>query len=113
MSSELGSAALRPLALPMLHQLLNRLQGYFFLESKRLDYLSSLSEHITLNQPFVRVLSVPLFADGHAHKGVKLLRAVVLVRQVLDPVLLSELLVSLLGLVDLNATQLRVLPLFF
>ena len=65
-----------------------------------------------MDKSLVGVLGVPLLANWHAHEGIELLCAAELVRQVLDPVFLSKLLVALLGFVDLHTLQFRILALF-
>ena len=111
--SEFGGGAVASLALPVLHELLDGLQRDLLLVAQRLDDLASLRQHVVLNQPLVRVLGVPLLADGHGHERIKLFRTGELVRQVAHPVLLRELLVALLRLVDLHSFELCVLALLF
>ena len=101
--SELCSAAIRSLALPVLHKFFNRLERYLLLEPERLDYFTCLCQHISLNHALIRVLGVPFLSYGHAHKCIELLSTAELVRQVLHPVLLRKLLVTLLCLIDLHS----------
>lgn len=84
----------------MSHQLLNRAHRQLLLVPQRLDHRTSLCQHVRLNHPRMAITGVPLSAQGHLHKRIELLTALVLGRQVLNHVLLHELLVSLLVQLD-------------
>lgn len=63
LESELCRTAVRALALPMLHQFLNRLYRDVLAELERLDDLTRLRQHVSLDHPLVGALGVPLFAN--------------------------------------------------
>jgi hypothetical protein len=107
--SELGGTAASSPAGPVLHELFDSLHRDFLLIFQGPDDLASLDKNIALDQSLVGVLGIPFFTYWHAHDLVELLGAIVLVRQVGDPVFLCKLLVTLLGLVDLNTLQSGVL----
>jgi len=96
----------------MLDKFLDSLHRDLLLESKWLDNLTCLDKHIALDQALIGVLSVPLFAHRHAHECIELLGAAKLIWQVLHPIFLSKLLVTLFSLIDLDAFQSCILPRF-
>ena len=73
---------------------------YIFLELEWLNDLSGLRKHFRLNQPLVALARGPLFADWYIHHTLERLYTLVLVRQILQPVLVGKLLVSILGVQD-------------
>ena len=79
---------------------------------QRLDNLTSFNKNISLDQSLIRALSVPFFTYRHAHKSIELFGAAILVGQVFYPVFLRKLFVPLLRLIDLNAFESIILPLF-
>ena len=111
--SELSSCPRRPLALPMLNQLFDRLQRDILLKAQWFDDLTSFDKDIALDHSLVGLLGIPLFTNRHTHQCIELLGAIVLIGKVLDPVLLCKLLVTLLSLIDLNTSKLGILALLF
>lgn len=95
----------------MLHELLDCAYGQILLELQWLDHRTCLRENVGLNEAFVGIESVPVFSDRHAHESVELLSTRELGREFLDPVLGSELFVSIFPLVYLHSFQLGVFPL--
>jgi len=111
--SELSGTAASSSTRPVLHELFYSLHRDFLLIFQGSDDFTSLDKNIALDQSLVGVLGIPFFTNGHAHDLIELFSASVLIRQVRDPVFLRKFLVSLLGLIDLDTLQFRVLSLLF
>ena len=80
----------------MLHKCVDCLGSNVLLKPERLDDLSSLGQHVWLNESLVTLKSRPFLTHGHVHNFFVLVHTIIRVRQFLDKVFEGELFVSLL-----------------